>query len=45
MIANCNYVRKKHFKANTLRYGEGSLFMNKGVSNRDYENSIIKKSV
>eukprot|EP00347_Sterkiella_histriomuscorum_P000625 403375122 len=45
MIANCNYVRKKHFKANTLRYGEGSLFMNKGVSNRDYENSIIKKSI
>ncbi|CDW86814.1 UNKNOWN [Stylonychia lemnae] len=45
MISNCQYVRKKHFKSSTLRYGEGALFMNKGLTNRDYENSIIKKSL
>ena len=44
-MANCSYVRKKHFKSSTLRSGEGSLFMNKGVSNRDYEESILKKSL
>ena len=43
MIKTCDYVRKKHFKSNTLRYGEGQLFMNKGLRNRDYESTVLKK--
>ena len=45
MIEHSNYVRKKHFKSTTLRYGEGALFVTKGLTNKDYEESILKKSL
>mmetsp|Transcript_11323 Transcript_11323/g.11349 ORF Transcript_11323/g.11349 Transcript_11323/m.11349 type:complete len:108 (-) Transcript_11323:20-343(-) len=45
MMVACNYVRKKHFKSNRLQVGEGSMFMNKGLTNRNYEDTILRKSL
>jgi len=41
-LENCNWIRRKHFKGDTLHKGEGKLFMNKGISNNLYDSSIVK---
>ncbi len=45
LMNSINYTRRKHFKSNTLRTGEGQMFLNKGVTNKEYEESILKRSL
>lgn len=38
-----NFLRRKHFKGNTLHKGEGRLFMTNGLTNSMFDSAIVKQ--
>lgn len=44
-LEHSNFLRRKHFKGDTLFRGEGKLFMNKGNMDNDTYNQLLVKPV
>ena len=42
VLEKSNFLRRKHFKGDTLHKGEGKLFMTKGLTNSMYNSAIVK---
>lgn len=43
-LEKCDFLRRKHFKGDTLHKGEGKLFMTKGLNNSLYQSTIVRAS-
>lgn len=44
-LEKSNFLRRKHYKGDTLYKGEGKLFMTKGLSNSIYDATMVKSPV
>mmetsp|Transcript_17031 Transcript_17031/g.14975 ORF Transcript_17031/g.14975 Transcript_17031/m.14975 type:complete len:98 (-) Transcript_17031:31-324(-) len=43
-LEKSNFLRRKHFKGDTLHKGQGKLFMTKGLTNSMYDSAIVKQN-